>query len=120
MSWFVYMGAELDRHETIKLPFTRTLDQHFSPSQLIFTDDLMFSETELAPEYPGDDVNTCCTVRSDLSGIRKRDLVRHRGANGRFYYRVDYQLVLCTAHANLKFSLEFNGMEMGSVEATYV
>ena len=114
------MGADLDREETIKFPFYRTLEKQYTPSQLIFTDKLLFSEAAVAPEYPGQDVQTCCTVRSDLRSIKKRDLARRQGVDGKVYYDVSYNLVLCTASANLKFSLEFNGAEMGSVEATYV
>lgn len=120
MSWFIHMGADLNRDETIRFPFYRTLEKNFSPYDLIFTNELSFSETPLAPEYPGSDVKTCCTVRSDLSLIRRGDLLRRRGADGKVYFDVHYQLVVSTAHANLKFSLEFNGTEMGSVEATYV
>lgn len=98
----------------------RALDKKFDSSDLIFSDTLYFSEASAAPVYPGMDVKPCCTVRSDLRGLRKKDLVRRHGADGRVYFDVNYYLVLCTAAANLKFSLEFQGREMGSVEATYV
>jgi hypothetical protein len=114
------MGADLNRDQTIKLPFFRCLVKRFTQYQLIFTDTLYFSEAAVAPEYPGPGVMACCKVRSDLRGVGKQDLERVHGVDGRVYYYVYYNLVLCTAHANLKFSLEFQGREMGSVEATYV
>lgn len=114
------MGADLNRDRTIKLPFYRTLVKKYTQNQLIFTDALYFSEAAVAPRYPGHEVTVCCRVRSDLRGLGKQDMVRRLGVDGRVYYDVKYNLVLCTAHANLKFSLEFQGKEMGSVEATYV
>lgn len=67
-------------------------------------------------------MKTACRVRSDLSGYTKRDLgLKPRtGVDGRPYYDLDYFLVLSTAEANLKFSLEIDGKEYSSVEATYV
>lgn len=112
------MGDDLHRDRTIKFSFSRHLGEDYTPDDLIFTDDLVFSEKTDAPDYPGPDMRTCCSVRSDLRSLRKKDLRRRRGPRG-IYYSVSFDLVLCTAHANMKFSLEFNGMEMGSVEATY-
>lgn len=61
----------------------------------------------------------CCQVRADLTGIDTKKLVKKTGADGKKYYEVKYFLVLSTATVNMKFSLEFDGKEMGSVEATY-
>ncbi|KAG6355052.1 hypothetical protein INS49_004133 [Diaporthe citri] len=120
LSWFIYMGADLKRDQTIKLPFFQSLKKFFTPDDLIFDDELLFSEAKTAPDYPGPDVKKCCTVKADLSGVKKNQLVRRTGADGKIYFDLHYYLVLNTTQANLKFSVEFKGKEMGSAEATYV
>lgn len=120
LSWFIYMGEDLKRDQTIKISVSRTLKKRYSLSDLIFTSELCFSEAAVAPNYPGPDVKECATVRSDLRGVSKNKFRRKHGADGQVYHHVSYNLVLCTAHVNLKFSLEFDGAEMGSVETAYV
>lgn len=113
------MGEDLKRDQTIKLPFFRSLKKNYNHKDLIFHTDLRFSEANVAPDYPGPDVKRCCTIRSDLRNIDKNKLLRRVGADGRIYYDINYHLVLCTAQANLRFSLEIDGKEMGSVQANY-
>lgn len=88
-------------------------------SELIVTSTLHYSEATAAPSYPGPKVKECCNVRSDLTGVNRASFVKRTGADGRIYYDLHYHLVVCTAAANLKFSLEIDGVEMGSVQATY-
>lgn len=88
-------------------------------SDLIVTSTLYYSEATAAPSYPDPQVKECCKVRSDLTGVGPEYFVKRTGANGKDYFEITYDLVLCTAAANLKFSLEIDGVELGSVEATY-
>lgn len=120
LSWFIYKGEDLKRDQTIKIPVLRSLKKKYTGSDLIFNSDLCFSEAIVAPDYPGSDVKKCATVQADLRGINKNELPRRLGADGKIYFDVNYLLVLCTAHVNLKFSLEVGSTEMGSVEAAYV
>ncbi|KAL1866881.1 hypothetical protein Daus18300_006584 [Diaporthe australafricana] len=113
-------GEELIRDRKIKFPFQRILRERYNPVDLLFKDTLRYSEVDVAPIYPCPSVKVCCKVRSDLRGIDKTKLVKITGADGKVYHEVNYHLVLSTDTANLKFSLEFDGVEMGSVEATYV
>jgi hypothetical protein len=120
MSWFIHKGEDLIRDQIIKISLFTILGKHFKKSDLIIEDVLLYSEDSEAPVYPGAAVKPCCELRSDLRSLNKKDLERCFGADGEIYYYVNYDLVLCPTDANLKFSLEFNGKEMGSVEATYV
>lgn len=113
------MGEDLTRDQTIRFEFYRTLPENYKRYELIFKSILRYSETNVAPIYPGPDVKTCCKVRADLTDIDRKKLIRKTGVDGKKYYEVHYCLVLSTATANMKFSLEFDGKEMGSVEATY-
>lgn len=114
------MGEDLKRDQTIKFPFVRTLGKNYKKSDLIVTNVLYYSEATVAPSYPGPQVMESCRVRSDLTGVDRAKLVMFTGADGKTYYDLEFNLVVCTAAANLKFSLEIDGVEMGSVEATYV
>lgn len=114
------MGEDLKRDQTVKFHVSKTLNKNYTPSDLIFHNDLCFSEAALAPDYPGPNVKPCATVRSDLRSISKRNMAKRTGADGKIYYYVDFSLVLCTAHVNLKFSVELDGMEMGSADAAYI
>lgn len=114
------MGQDLIRDQSIKFSFYRTLRKDFVLHDLIFKDTLYYSEAKVAPGYPGPDVKRCCRIRSDLRGINKNKMDERIGADGLIYYDITHDLVVSTAAANLKFSLEFDGVEMGSVEATYV
>ncbi|KAK7697956.1 hypothetical protein SLS64_013043 [Diaporthe eres] len=117
--WYIYMGEDLKRDQTIKFPFRRTFREDYRISDLIMTSTLHYSEAVAAPSYPGPQVKKCCKVRSDLTEISPHHFIKWTGADGRIYYDVRFNLVLCTAAANLRFSLEIDGKEMGSVEATY-
>lgn len=113
------MGEDLKRDQTIKFPFVETFRKNYTLADLIVTNTLHYSEAPAAPTYPGPLVKDCCQVRSDLTGVNPANFVRRTGADGKTYYDLSYKLVVCTAAANLKFSLEIDGEELGSVEATY-
>jgi hypothetical protein len=114
------MGASLNRDKVIKLPFHKTLGEKYTSADLVFPLELLFSEAKDAPMYLGPDVKRCCKAQVDLTALSKKDMRKIRGVNGRIYYEVLYNLVLSTSSANLKYSLEFDGREMGSVEVDYV
>lgn len=113
------MGEDLTRDQTIKFEFFRTLRENFKRFELILKSTRRYSETNLAPIYPGPDVKTCCKVRADLTSIDRKKLIKKTGVDGKKYYELHYFLVLSTATANMKFSVEFDGKEMGGVEVTY-
>lgn len=117
--WYIYKGDDLERGQTIKFPLYRTIRKDFTPQELIFFSDLSFSEDRVAPAYPGSTVKTCCTLRADLTAAPRSKFRERVGCDGRSYYDVNYELSLSTAHANFRFSLEMDGKEMGSIEATY-
>ncbi|ROV88754.1 hypothetical protein VMCG_10060 [Cytospora schulzeri] len=119
MTWYIYIGEDLKRDQPIKFSFYRALTESQLDYNLIFTDALSYSESKVAPTYPGPDVKVCCELRSDLSGVNKDLFEKRTGLDGKVYYLVHYQLVLSTDAANMRFSLEIDGTKMGSVEAKY-
>lgn len=40
MTWYISIGDDITRGQKIRFPFYRTLDEDYSPSDLIFEDDL--------------------------------------------------------------------------------
>lgn len=119
LTWYIYIGEDLKRDQTIKFPFSRSFKEGYSPLDLLVTDSLYYSTATVAPTYPGPHVKVSCDLHSDLTGVAKKHFDKRIGADGETYYHLRYYLVVCTAAANLKFSLEIKGKEMGSVEATY-
>lgn len=113
-------GENLKRDQRVNFGLSRTLRRDCSPDALIFIGELLYSETETAPVYPGNSVKTLCKLRSDLRHVNKSTFEEYKGADGNMYIEVKYDLFVCTTAANLKFSLEINGKEMGGVEATYI
>lgn len=119
LTWYIRKGEDLHRDRTIKFPFFRRIKSDFHPLDLIFRPKLSYSEAPAAPFHPGRDVRTCCTFRADLREIDHAHLISKVGDDGKKYFDISYTLVVSTASANMKFSLEIDGQEMGSVEASF-
>lgn len=113
------MGEDLKRDQPIRFPFYRTISEFHDDEDLLFVSQLLYSEDKVSPRYPGPDVKVSCELRADLTRVNKRLFTKRTGIDGKPYFEVHYDLVLSTAAANMKFSLEIEGTEMGSVEATY-
>lgn len=117
--WYIHIGDDLQRDNPIKLPFYRQVDiKNHTAEDFKFNTQLRSSDKIPAPTYP-DEVKKNCTLTSDMSGIDKSRFKIETGKDGKNYYRVYYDLVMWTTAANLKFSLEFEGEEMGSVVVSY-
>ena len=98
----------------------RTVKQKYRPKDLIFTSNLIESTIEAAPVYPGEGFTTRnCSLVADLSSLGKSHLRKRRSPGGRVYYEVEYNLVVTMETTLMKFSLEIDGEEMRSVQATY-
>lgn len=120
MTWYIRKGEDLKRNQRVKFGFCRTIRMNYSPEELIFKTELLYSEANTAPAYPGTSVKTLCELRADLSHVDKSSFEQKKGADGNMYFTVNFDLVVCTATALLKFSLEIDGKEMGAAVATYV
>ncbi|KAI1084122.1 actin-like ATPase domain-containing protein [Whalleya microplaca] len=118
-TWYIYMGEELKRDQTIRFPFSRCVKLGYRDSELIFYDELLASDSKTPPTHPGEDAKVSCTLTSDLRKVPKSEFVKRRGVNGIEYYQINFDLVISTVAANMKFSLERAGKEMGSVDARY-
>lgn len=120
MLWYIRKGEDLKRDQVIKFPFYRAIPRNYTPNDLIFDDDLLYSDVPLAPGYPGPGVKVSCSLRADLRHVNKQGFNLITGDDGKLYFEVHYDLVLYTTDANMKFSLEMDGREMGTVEANYI
>ncbi|KAI0542677.1 actin-like ATPase domain-containing protein [Xylaria digitata] len=118
-TWYIFIGEDLKRNHAIRFPFVRTLSVPYSRENLIFYDDLLTSETKIPPIHPGRDTETNCTLKSDLTAVDTGLFRPLKGVDGKDYVEVNYELVLSTDAANMKFSLELNGKECGSTDANY-
>jgi len=120
MTWFIYQGEDLQRDQTIVHSFYRSIPQNHDESDLIFTDELVQCETIKPAPYPKAGLTKVnCSMKSDLRNVPKSHFKEKAGINGETYYDINYNLVITTKTALMKFSLEIGGQEMGSVEAKY-
>ncbi|OTA93248.1 hypothetical protein M434DRAFT_11786 [Hypoxylon sp. CO27-5] len=119
-TWYIYAGEDLKRDKKIKFPFCRNIDaDDYTDNDFILNDDLLSSDRTSAPTHPAHDTKINCTLTTDLSQVDKSIFKTRRGVDGKMYYQVAYDLVISTTAANMKFSFEIRGKQMGSVEATY-
>ncbi|ORY58476.1 uncharacterized protein BCR38DRAFT_489394 [Pseudomassariella vexata] len=113
------IGHELKRSEPVKFRFHRTLAFKHESDDLIFYDDLVYSDTRIAPVYPGCDVKVCCTLMGDIQLVDQSLFKKRTDIDGKIYLDFRFYFAVSTGTANLKFFLEVDGKKMGSVEATY-
>ncbi|KAL8758202.1 MAG: hypothetical protein Q9199_001665 [Rusavskia elegans] len=111
---------DMRRDQKIIFPFKRSLADDYSPSKLIFSDDLLECSLDQAVKYPKKGVtSTNCRMTADLTSVSKDHFHTKTALDGTPYYEVHYHLVISTKTAIMKFSLEVDGEEMGSIEASY-
>ena len=120
MTWYIHRGEDLQREQTITFPFYRTLLDGFPDSRLIFDDELIQSENSVAPNHPYPTATRPnCLLTADLRSIDRSHFKKRTGVDGQLYVDIHYNLVITVKPAVMKFSLEVNGKEMGSVSAKY-
>lgn len=59
-------------------------------------------------------------VKADLSPIPLASFRKATGADGRTYYKIDFQIEITYYSAYTKFELIYNGKNYGRVSAEYV
>ncbi|KAK7946742.1 Hsp70 family protein [Apiospora aurea] len=117
MGWNIIKGQEL-KEEKIKISFVHTADDPYTHADMLIDQTLYFSKTHSPQVYPDDDVIKCCRLKASLWSARYYMRKIPVGAHGKPYWILNYGVVV-TAKANLHFSLEVNGKEYGSVEASF-
>lgn len=118
--WFIEKGEDLQRDQRIAFPFVRRLKEDFKESELVFGNELITDESPRASRYPTAGVTKInCKFTSDLRAMDRGLLEKIVGVDRKNYVDVKCNLVITLASAIMKFSLEVNGKEMGSVTAKY-
>ncbi|KAF5628925.1 Hsp70 family heat shock protein [Fusarium sp. NRRL 52700] len=119
MEWYILKGQDLKRDQEIRRSLSRHVPKVHSDNDLLFQDKLSMSDVVLAPQHPTSDVRTNCTLTSDLRAVDKSLFKDRVGIDGREWLQVKFELVISTREAAMKFWLEYDGKEVGSVFATY-
>lgn len=120
MTWYIYQGEDLKRDQKLKFPFYRSLEDGFSSDSLVFDDELIQCETLQPAKYPKEGLTrTNCQLTADLRNVDRSVFKKKMSLQNGTYYEVHYDLVVTIQAAVMKFSLEIDGKEMGSVEALY-
>ncbi|KAK4450231.1 hypothetical protein QBC34DRAFT_484501 [Podospora aff. communis PSN243] len=121
MKWYIRIGDDMQRDRKTRFSVYRNLDKDFSSSDLIFQDDLIECSDPTAPRHgsSGRKIGVNCTLTFDLRSISREDMKKAVDTKGVIYYQVHYDLVITMESALMKFSAEFKGREVGSVQADY-
>jgi len=120
MTWYIEKGDDLQREQKIIFRFYRRLSPDYGVNDLIFNDTLYSDESSRASPHPRDGiVKPNCTLSADLSNTNRSNFKEKVCADGKSYVDVHYDLVVSLKSALMKFSLEINGKEFGSVAAKY-
>jgi hypothetical protein len=121
MTWYINTGDDLVRSHPIRFPFCRTLPDGYSSSQLIFKTNLLQSEAKIAPIYPSSSATpTNCTLTADLTSVDPNTFKKKLGVEDKKeYWEVHYDICITVQPAVMRFSLEVQRKEMGSMEARY-
>lgn len=119
-TWYITRGQDLKRDQTIRFPFYRSLAEGFSDRQLVFYDRLIQSEDKTPPRHPAPtSTKSNCTLTADLRSVNRSKFEKNIGRDGVTYHQVHYELAIKIESAVMKFSLEIDGQEMGTVNAKY-
>ena len=102
------------------MPVYRTLPADFTGNDLVFEDSLTESPSVKPPKYPRKGLTrTNCVLKADLRSVDRSEFKAKTSPSGVGYVEVWYKLGVKIKPANMEFSLEINGKEMGKVEANY-
>lgn len=113
-------GEDLVRDHTIHFPLYRSLAERYSDDSLIFRDELMQSESKNPPVHPSPTATKAnCTLIADLRTADRSKFSKSVGKDGVTYYDVHYELAITIQSAVMKFSLEIDSKEIGTVNAKY-
>ena len=120
MTWFIFKGDDLKRDQSVRFPFYRQLSKGYETCRLVFQDELMMDDSLLPSPHPKQGVTSVnCVLTADLRKVDASKFKDFEGKDGVAYVRVQYDLVVSVASAIMRFSLEIDGEEMGSVAANY-
>ncbi|KAL8946545.1 MAG: hypothetical protein Q9222_007072 [Ikaeria aurantiellina] len=121
MTWYINRGEDMHRDQKIMFPFKRSLAHDYPPTKLVFEDELLECSLDQAVKWPKKGVTSVnCTLTADLRGVDKKHFhSKISTVDGTPYWDVHYDLVVSMKTAIMKFSLEVEGEEMGSIEARY-
>lgn len=118
MTWYIYKNEDLKRDQKIKLNFYRTLREDYTDDQLVFHNKLITDDNIHSAIYPKSGVTkTNCLLKADLRNVDRSSFKKRLGVNGTWYVDVFYDLIVTIKSAQMKFSLEIKGEELGAVDA---
>ncbi|CAF9941038.1 MAG: hypothetical protein HETSPECPRED_002852 [Heterodermia speciosa] len=120
MFWYINFGEDMRRDQKITFPFVRRLTENYSPSNLIFENDLLECSLLGAAKYPKKGVtSTNCSLVANLTTISSGYIKSRVDVGGIRYFDVEYNLIVSTKTVIMKFSLEIDGRKISNVETSY-
>ncbi|KAL7276607.1 hypothetical protein RUND412_000411 [Rhizina undulata] len=117
INWTIDKGMVLEEGKTFSISLYRTVCEDTSR---IFFDDLRACNTDKRPSW--DNPNFCytvCTLTYDLSRLPMETFEQHVNSSGVRYWKVQFSLEMKVSSGMITFSMQFEGKNYGSVEATF-
>lgn len=120
MTWYINRGEDLKRDQKLRFSFYRALPANFGARDLVFENRLLQNNDDTAPDYPSSSATSLnCMLTTDLSGVDRTKFKNRIGADGQAYVDVHFDIVVSIESAVMKFSLDFDGKEIGTMDAEY-
>uniref|UniRef100_A0A0B7KQL2 Actin-like ATPase domain-containing protein n=1 Tax=Bionectria ochroleuca TaxID=29856 RepID=A0A0B7KQL2_BIOOC len=119
MTWYIKKGDDIARDQKIRFSFYREFDKGCPPT--IIEDSLVECADTEAPRHPckGRRIGKNCTLITDLRSVDRRKFKEMIDYKGRPYQSISYDLVVTLKSALMEFSMEIDGVQIGTVEARY-
>ncbi|KAK1835325.1 hypothetical protein QBC39DRAFT_274984 [Podospora conica] len=124
MAWLIEIGHNIQRDQQIRSKGHRFLKEGYQPSDLVFTEELIECSDMEAPTHfdKGDNIRPNCSLEWDARSLPQEKFEkRYKDLCADFCdsYAIPYDFVIEIKSAVMKFSVEMDGENMGSVEAKY-
>lgn len=116
IAWFVKKGESILFDTPVKVLFTDTSSTFGRSAERIIN----YCDSEDAPDdFRSADIHSLCRIPVDLSTLPRRHWVARQGSDGVMYQTLAYQVTMQVDSGGLRFSLEVDGVNYGSVKAVF-
>ncbi|KAG6003817.1 hypothetical protein E4U21_001672 [Claviceps maximensis] len=121
MEWFIESGDDILRDKRFEITLNCNFNNIHRPCDLFHTFTLWQCEDKTAPVHPSKakTLKRNCKVKADLRSVPKTEFTPRIDTNGKSYYTLSVELVVTLKSAVMTFSVEVDGVEMGSAEVDY-
>ncbi|KAL7276609.1 hypothetical protein RUND412_000413 [Rhizina undulata] len=117
MRWFAEKGMVIEEDKTVSIRLSQML---LEDSSRIIRSTLRACNKDDRPSWNDPDaVFTVCTLKSDISRLPLKTFEKRMNSEGVKYWKVHYSVEMKVSSGMITFSMNFEGKNYGSVDATF-